>query len=75
LQKKQRTIELEIRKNGMTLTALDCKILTSKRSKFERYISKEWCGFVKQKKIKVGDKLIFKISKPSSRMMLRIIHV
>ncbi|WJX85014.1 hypothetical protein P8452_67525 [Trifolium repens] len=50
-------------------------ILTAKRSKMEKYISKEWCSFVKQRNLRIGDKLIFKLSKPSTTLNLRILRV
>jgi hypothetical protein len=71
----KKTITLEIKKNGLSLTTFPCKILTAKRSKVEKYISEEWCTFVKQRKLRIGDKLFFKVSKPSTTLKLRIIRV
>ncbi|WJX26973.1 hypothetical protein P8452_64172 [Trifolium repens] len=75
LQKNQKTITLEIKKNGTSLTTFPCKILTAKRSNVEKYISEEWCTFVTQRKLRIGDKLFFKVSKPSTTLKLRIIRV
>jgi protein gp37 len=75
LKQSQNKINLEIKRNGLYLTALTCNIITAERNENERYISKEWCDLVKQKVLKVGDRLFFKLSKDSSSMMLRIIHI
>jgi hypothetical protein len=75
LQEKQKTIRLEIKKNGLRLATFGCEIVTAKRSKVEKFISKEWYSFVKQYKLQVGDKLFFKLNKPSTTLKLRIIRL
>jgi hypothetical protein len=49
--------------------------MTAKRSTDEKFISKEWYSFVKQYKLRVGDKLFFKLGKPSTTLKLRIIRL
>jgi hypothetical protein len=75
MKESQKKIDLQIKRNGLSLTAFTCKIITTKRNKNERYISKEWCDFVKHRVLKVGDRLFFKLSKPSSTLMIKIIHI
>jgi hypothetical protein len=75
MKETQKTIDLQIKRNGLSLTAFTCKIKTASRNEYERFISKEWCDFVKHRVLKVGDRLFFKLSKPSSTLMIKIIHI
>jgi hypothetical protein len=52
-----------------------CNIITARRNKGEKYISKEWTKFVRRKNLQVGDKLIFNLQKPPKTLVIQIIRI
>jgi hypothetical protein len=51
-----------------------CNIITARRNKIEKYISKEWTKFVRRNELQVGDKLIFNLQKPPTKLLIQIIR-
>jgi hypothetical protein len=51
-----------------------CKIMTATRNGDEKYISKEWTKFVRRNNLQVGDKLIFTLQNPPTKLLIQIIR-
>ncbi|WJX77831.1 hypothetical protein P8452_61104 [Trifolium repens] len=51
-----------------------CKIITARRNIAEKYISKEWSKFVRRNNLQVGDKLIFTLQNPPTKLLIQIIR-
>ncbi|PNY15653.1 hypothetical protein L195_g012354 [Trifolium pratense] len=75
LNPKVTNILVQIQINGVTFMIIPCNIMATKRNKFERYISKEWSRIVKTTNLKTGDKLIFKLDKPPSTLIIQLLNV
>jgi hypothetical protein len=63
-------------KRNLPLDVIKCKIITTKRDdkQVEKHLTSEWYQFVRQKKLKVGDKLIFQLSDPTKFMHVEIVR-
>jgi hypothetical protein len=54
--------------------SFSCNIITYPNKRYSKYLSKEWCQFVKRNNLEVGDKLIFNLAKPPTNLMIKIIY-
>jgi hypothetical protein len=64
---KQKTILVQ----AETQYSFSCKLITAKRNKAEKYISKEWCQFVRRTRLQVGDKVLFKLQNPPTKLLIQ----
>ncbi|CAJ2652082.1 unnamed protein product [Trifolium pratense] len=71
LDKKQRSILVQTKRHGEWF---NCRILTAKRNKFEKYISKDWRQIMENISAKAGDIIIFRLTKSAKRMLVHTIH-
>ncbi|CAJ2667113.1 unnamed protein product [Trifolium pratense] len=67
LDKKQTSIMVQTKRNGKFIK---CRILTAKRNKFEKYISKDWRKVMKEISVEVGDILICRLSTTGKCMLV-----
>jgi hypothetical protein len=51
-----------------------CKLITAGRNAAEKYISKEWSKFVRRNNLQAGDKLIFTLQNPPTKLLIQIIR-
>ncbi|GAU50562.1 hypothetical protein TSUD_409940 [Trifolium subterraneum] len=68
------TIMLEIQENGVHLIKCPTNLQIAGRDQFEKFIYKEWKEYQQRSKIQIGDKILFKVDKPSLTLIINIIE-
>jgi ASC-1-like (ASCH) protein len=64
---------LEIQENGVQLIKCPTNLQTAGRDPFEKAVYKEWKEYQQRSKIQTGDKILFKLDKPSLTLTINII--
>ncbi|WJX24083.1 hypothetical protein P8452_13233 [Trifolium repens] len=77
--KQLSTLFLGEKQNKMLVKAgagdtFSCKLITAGRNAAEKYISKEWSKFVRRNNLQAGDKLIFTLQNPPTKLLIQIIR-
>ncbi|WJX46099.1 hypothetical protein P8452_32930 [Trifolium repens] len=77
--KQLSTLFLGEKQNKMLVQAgagdtFSCKLITAGRNAAEKYISKEWSKFVRRNNLQAGDKLIFTLQNPPTKLLIQIIR-
>ncbi|GAU49661.1 hypothetical protein TSUD_291590 [Trifolium subterraneum] len=67
------SITLEIQENGVQMIKCPANLQTAGRDQFEKAIYKEWKEYQQRSKIQTGDKILFKLDKPSLTLTINII--
>ncbi|GAU12579.1 hypothetical protein TSUD_131890 [Trifolium subterraneum] len=67
------SIMLEIQENGVQLIKCPTNLQTAGRDQFEKAVYKEWKEYQQMSKIQTGDKILFKLDKPSLTLTINII--
>ncbi|WJX20967.1 hypothetical protein P8452_10448 [Trifolium repens] len=77
--KQLSTLFLGVKQNKMLVQAgardiFSCELITAGRNAAEKYISKEWSRFVRRNNLQAGDKLIFTLQNPPTKLLIQIIR-